>query len=53
MLSYSKNRDKKKKIIEIIFQDLEIQTEGKKDIVQDKINELSRYFNLKETEKKF
>jgi len=52
-LSYSKNRDKKKKIIEIIFQDLEIQTEGKKDIVQDKINELSRYFNLKETEKKF
>jgi SpoVK/Ycf46/Vps4 family AAA+-type ATPase len=52
-LSYSKNRDKKKKIIEIIFQDLELQTEGKKDIVQEKINELSRYFNLKETERKF
>lgn len=53
VLSYSSNKDKKKKIVSLIMEDLKSSINDKDDVVLKKINEISNYFNLKETQIKF
>lgn len=52
-ISFASNKEKKKKIIKILSEDIEQQLNGKVDLVLEKLNEISKFFNLKETEIKF
>lgn len=52
-LTYARNKDKKQKLVQKITDDIKTQITGTEDIVSNKLLELSKYFNLKETEVKF
>jgi len=52
-LTFASNKEKRKKIIKILFEDISNQIAGHRDVVLEKTTEISKFFNLKETEIKF